>query len=153
MSYHLKNKKRRRRALAGDLLTDILGGLGDLGRGGENVQAPGMYGVGGLFDIPQVPFCQQPQNASNPACTTAAGVPTTAGTATSPYGTGEKKPTGPGVADVVGSFLNALTGKIGSSTMTPAQPVVVAQPSGPSTTTMLAIGGAALLAVLLLTRD
>ncbi len=61
---------------------------------------------------------------------------------------------GPSASDVIGAFFKGLTGSIGTSTMTPAQaPVIVQAPSsGPSTTTILAIGGAALLAVILL-RD
>lgn len=72
---------------------------------------------------------------------------------TSPSG-GSSSPekAGPSAGDVIGGFFKALTGSFGTSTMTPAQPVIIqAPPSGPSTTTMVAIGGAALLAVILLT--
>lgn len=66
-----------------------------------------------------------------------------------------KKASGSKAGDIAGAFFKALTGGFGAGTMTaPAPAVIVAPPSsGPSTTTIALIGGAALVAVLLLTGD
>lgn len=99
--------------------------------------------------------CTQPGSLIFAECQGAGTLHTSPGTPSSSPGAGTSGGTkaGPGAADVIGSFLKALTGGIGASTMTPAQPVAMPVSSGPSTTTIVAIGGAALLAVILLTRD